>query len=83
VVSLLPDDDDDRDRPAEADVRAIVAFTTTPPDIAAKAVRDAVEWVEAQLVSLRAERTSINDQIRGLVIEQARLRRLVRVLDAE
>jgi hypothetical protein len=53
-----------------------------PPDQAEAAVRDAARWVDAELARLRADRATINDQIRGLVAEQERLRRLVRILDA-
>ena len=53
-----------------------------PPDVAADAIRDAAAWVDGELVRLRGERERINDEIRDLVTEQDRLKRLVRVLDA-
>lgn len=45
--------------------------------------RNGLETIERMRQGLIAERRKVNDRIKALVAEQARLRRLVRVLDSK
>ncbi len=58
-------------------------LSPTPLDEAAVAIRRAAERVTVQLATLRDSRAQINDEIRELVIEDERLKRLVRILNAK
>jgi hypothetical protein len=75
---VTPPDNFDEDAAAEAPMTA-----PTPLDEAAVAIRRAAERVTVQLATLREARQQINDEIRDLVVEDERLKRLMRVLNAK
>lgn len=83
VVPLLGHDGD----PDDEDPNPDGMFPPDAPELSdayAKAdeqVRFAAMWVDEELERLRSQRVMINDRVRELVAEQARLQRLVRVLN--
>lgn len=82
VVPLLGGDSDPDEDPNPGGM-----FPPDAPELSdayAKAdeqVRFAAMWVDEELERLRHQRVMINDRVRELVTEQARLQRLVRVLN--
>jgi len=78
-----PEDDTCEICHPDEDAAQPMGLSPTPLDEAAVAIRRAAERVTVQLATLRDARSQINGEIRDLVAEDERLRRLVRILDAK
>jgi hypothetical protein len=79
----MTDEDPDPVLPALLGVVAPPESSASPLTDVDTAVRAAAKEVDETLAWLRASRDNINVQVRELVVEQERLRRLLRVLDAK
>lgn len=81
-MTLIPDMPPDDDPPATM-LGVVPAPVLTPLGEADLSVRRAAAAVANELEDLRGQRDELAARIRDLVVEQSRLARLVRVLNAK